>query len=91
MFYIITISRQQGQKPKLFYEDLHMIGQLAKESGFELKLEVLESGAGFYIGTFDYNPSDYGPFSRESEEYFTSKEEAQRALEKGTWTQRTGS
>lgn len=66
-----------------------MIGKLAKEFGFELKLEVLQSGAGFYIGTFDYNPSEYGPFSRESEEYFSSKEEAQQALDNNTWTQRT--
>ncbi|MDR2788127.1 MAG: hypothetical protein LBD06_07180 [Candidatus Accumulibacter sp.] len=50
----------------------------------ELPLEVLESAAGFYIGTF--HPKE-GPFSRESE-YFPTEEAAREALENGAWTQR---
>lgn len=42
------------------------------------------SNAGFYIGTLD----EEGPASRESVEYYPSRELAQQALDKGTWTQR---
>ncbi|MBF1865081.1 hypothetical protein ISX52_06810 [Pseudomonas aeruginosa] len=50
----------------------------------ELPLQVLMSNAGFYIGTLD----EEGPASRESVEYYPSRELAQQALDKGTWTQR---
>ena len=64
-------------------------GKLAQSCGYQLKLEVLQSNAGYYIGTFCYdNSEDYGPCSRESEEYFGSKNEAQYALDNNTWTQR---
>lgn len=52
-----------------------------------LPLTVLKSAAGFYIGTED----DDGPVSRESEEYWPTKEAAEKALEgvEGhAWTQR---
>lgn len=45
-----------------------------------LPFEVLESGAGFYIGTW----LD-GPWSRESENYWKTREEAQKALDTGKW------
>ncbi|MFG9964263.1 hypothetical protein ACG3QT_00015 [Pseudomonas paraeruginosa] len=51
----------------------------------ELPLQVLMSApAGFYIGTLD----EEGPASRESVEYYPSRELAQQALDNGTWTQR---
>ncbi|EKB4873194.1 TPA: hypothetical protein I8Y00_001854 [Citrobacter farmeri] len=48
-----------------------------------LPLEVMQSAAGHYIGTRDSE----GPVSRESIEYFRSAATAQRALERGGWTQ----
>lgn len=63
-------------------------GQLALVYGNKtLPLEVLRSGAGYYIGTFDHDA--HCPFSRESAEYFPSREEAEHALQSGDWTQRT--
>lgn len=64
-------------------------GKLAFESlGVRLPLQVLQSAAGFYIGTFD----DEGPVSRESLEYFGTREQAEKAFatgdEAGGWTQR---
>ncbi|HEJ4318575.1 TPA: hypothetical protein SL519_006436, partial [Pseudomonas aeruginosa] len=50
----------------------------------ELPLQVLMSNAGFYIGTLD----EEGPASRESVEYYQSRELAQQALDNGTWSQR---
>ena len=50
-----------------------------------LSLQVLKSNAGFYIGTFD---SEGGPCSRESVEYFRTREQAQMALDDSTWTQK---
>ncbi|MCS7567049.1 hypothetical protein N0Z92_27805 [Pseudomonas aeruginosa] len=49
----------------------------------ELPLQVLMSNAGFYIGTLD----EEGPASRESVEYYPSRELAQQALDHGTWSQ----
>ncbi|EBW7148989.1 hypothetical protein XZ90_004366 [Salmonella enterica subsp. enterica] len=61
------------------------IGILAAEfAGLSLPLQVLRSGAGFYIGT----ANEMGPVSRESVEYFATAELAERALEQGTWSQR---
>lgn len=60
-------------------------GHLASLHGRpDLELEVLQSAAGFYIGTF----SEEGPFTRESAEYFRKKESAEQALATGQWTQR---
>lgn len=58
-------------------------GKLARESGFNLPIQVLESARGFYIGTFD----DTGPVSRESLEYYDTRSQAEYALSKNTWTQ----
>ena len=61
-----------------------MIGKLAASCGVQLPLEVLQSNAGFYIGT-----SEKGmPFSRESVQYWPSAEAASDALSTGAWTQK---
>lgn len=46
-------------------------------------LRVLNSAAGYYIGTVD---SDGLPDSRESAEYFSTQAIAEYALETGSWT-----
>jgi hypothetical protein len=62
------------------------IGILARDYvGLRLPLMVLESAAGFYIGTSD---SEIGPVSRESNEYFSSYTKAEEALISGRWTQK---
>ena len=60
------------------------IGLVAYAYGARLRVEVLESAEGFYIGT----RGEELPFSRESVEYYSRRAEAERALTKGTWTQR---
>lgn len=65
-------------------------GLMARQCGRELPIEVLKSAAGFYLGTFVHN-DDYdsgGPFSRESMEYWPTRELAQEALDTGDWTQK---
>lgn len=60
-------------------------GVLAAAHGrCDLEVQVLQSAAGFYIGTC----SDDGPFTRESVEYFRTRDLAATALESGSWTQR---
>ncbi|MWA29784.1 hypothetical protein [Burkholderia pseudomallei] len=60
-------------------------GALAwRYTGKRLPLHVLRSVAGYYIGTAD----DEGPISRESIEYFPTRDLAERALVAGCWTQR---
>lgn len=60
-------------------------GKLALEwCEIRLPIQVLQSGAGYYIATFD----DEGPCSRESLEYFSTFEEATHTLNSGNWTQR---
>lgn len=61
------------------------IGWLAKQAGYKLPIQVLKSAAGYYIGTSDME----GPVSRESVQYWPKKEDADKALESGLWTQRT--
>ncbi|MBK7656701.1 MAG: hypothetical protein IPJ18_18365 [Betaproteobacteria bacterium] len=51
----------------------------------KLPLQVLQSAAGFYIGTQD---PESGPCSRESNEYFRTREKAQTAFENNQWTER---
>lgn len=66
-------------------ETLTPFGKLASEFGYSrLPLQVLQSAAGFYLGTVN----DTGPVSRESLEYFASREAAENALATGRWTQR---
>lgn len=62
-----------------------MIGKLAKEvCGLDLPVTVLESRAGFYLGTQDKGL----PVSRESEEYFADRKLAEAALKSGNFAQR---
>jgi len=62
-----------------FIKNNHLI----LDDGTKLPLEVLESNAGFYIGTwFD------GPYSRESHHYYPSFESAKKALDTGKWMPR---
>lgn len=60
-------------------------GKLAHQLlGVRLELMVLQSAAGFYLGTVD----DEGPVSRESQEYWPSREAAERALaDSSLWSQ----
>jgi hypothetical protein len=61
-------------------------GWLAQEFGKrQLPLEVCKSAAGFYLGTLGENGE---PFSRESKEYWPTREKAERALTSRDWTQR---
>jgi len=60
-------------------------GRLAREFGYKLPLQVCKSAAGYYIGTID---TETGPVSRESEEYWSTKEEADKAMQENTFTQR---
>jgi hypothetical protein len=59
-------------------------GKLAKEfCNLNLPLQVLQSNAGYYLGTMD----EEGPVSRESE-YFPNFLAAETALKNNTWCQR---
>lgn len=59
-------------------------GLLAYEAtGQRLKLEVLSSNAGYYIGT----STEDGPCSRESAQYWPTRVKAEEALESGDWAQ----
>ena len=53
-------------------------------SGKAPPVQVAESAAGFYLGTVN----EAGPYSRESQEYWRSRKEAEKALETGSWTAR---
>ena len=65
--------------------DHSVFGKLAYQYvGKRLPFVVLQSAAGFYIGTC----SDDGPCSRESAEYFRSSTAAEIALRGKQWTQR---
>ena len=59
-------------------------GQLAYEFGNKIPLKICKSNAGFYLGTKDEGE----PFTRESIEYWKTKEEAEQALASNNWTQR---
>jgi len=82
------LPSREGQGPALSMSQQasfgQTFGQLASTyCGKFLPLEVLQSAAGHYIGTRDTE----GPVSRESREYFRSHAAAQRALERGGWSQ----
>jgi hypothetical protein len=60
-------------------------GFLAKEFGGEtLPLEILDCRVGYYIGTCQNGQ----PYSRESVEYYRTREKAAEALTRRNWTQR---
>jgi len=50
-----------------------------------LEVEVLHSGAGYYIGS----ACNCGPYTRESEEYYRTYRLAEAALKDDTWTRRS--
>jgi hypothetical protein len=61
-------------------------GWLAIEFGKRLlPLQVCRSARGFYVGTREENSE---PFSRELEESWPTRQEAERALISRDWTQR---
>jgi hypothetical protein len=61
-------------------------GMLAAEfGGRQLPLQVRKSAAGFYVGTREENGE---PFSRESQEYWPTRQKAERALTLRIWSQR---
>ncbi|RKW19472.1 MAG: hypothetical protein D8H94_00850 [Cardiobacterium sp.] len=51
-------------------------------------LIVMRSRHGYYIGRAEVSTGYPMPYSRDSVEYFVRKEDAQQALDSGTWTQR---
>jgi len=58
------------------------------DCGTDFELEVLQSAAGYYIGTTCRNPEcEYylHPNSRESLGYWTTQKLAQEALDSGSW------
>lgn len=60
-------------------------GKLAQQClKVNLPLQVLQSAAGYYLGTRD----DDGPCSRESVEYWPDRAQAEAALNNGCWTQK---
>ena len=60
-------------------------GVLAKTiSNLDLPLDIGRSGGGYYIGTF----CNAQPYTRESNEYWPNRDDAARALQTGSWTQR---
>lgn len=54
------------------------------DCGITPEIKVHVSGGGFYIGTW----CNCGPYTRESVEYYASRELAQEAFDKGSWTPR---
>lgn len=59
-------------------------GVLAAQCGELLPMQVLQSGAGFYLGTC----TERGPFTRESHESWRTACQADTAWRKGRWTQK---
>lgn len=74
----MTQDQTKDQKAPVQY------GVLANENGKTLELQVLQSYAGFYLGTF----TEDGPFTRESQEYWKTEAMAKEALDAGRWTQK---
>ena len=60
-------------------------GLLALASGSYFQLQVCKSQAGYYIGTLNANGE---PYTRESQEYWVDRAQADQALRDGRWTQK---
>lgn len=60
----------------------------ALQGGKITPLIVMRSRHGYYLGRAEVSTGYPMPYSRESVEYFVRKEDAQHALDSGTWTQR---
>lgn len=61
---------------------------LILKDGTVLPFQVLKSAAGYYIGTLYSGNVLNEPYSRESEGYWATREEAQNALDTGRWLPR---
>ncbi len=72
------ITAQAARADSIGYLALTFVGK-------RLPLQVLRSAVGYYIGAFDNHD---GPCSRESFEYFPSRDAAATALVTGAWMQR---
>ncbi|TXG80204.1 MAG: hypothetical protein E6R13_08575 [Spirochaetes bacterium] len=59
-----------------------------QQEGQISELKVMKSAAGFYIGRSIMEMGFPLPYSRESQEYFPTEEEAQNALDTGEYTPR---
>lgn len=59
-----------------------------QQEGQISELKVMKSAAGFYIGKSIMEMGFPLPYSRESQEYFPTEEEAQNALTSGQYTKR---
>jgi len=69
----------------------NQFGKLAEDfCGIRLPITVLQSAAGFYLGTlkFDEDCQCDMPYSRESNEYWPTSVHATDALHSGQWTQK---
>lgn len=59
-----------------------------QQEGQISELKVMKSAAGFYIGRSIMEMGFPLPYSRESQEYFPTEEEAESALKSGQYTKR---
>jgi hypothetical protein len=79
------IETKAHEEPSTDTPEPAKLGKMAKElCGRELELQVCYSAAGFYLGTY----SEDGPCTRESREYWRTRESATGALRSGAWSQR---
>lgn len=69
----------------LFGECVGDVETVCLECNLKLRIKVLRSAAGYYIGFFC---SNCGPYSRESG-YYGTEREAQKALENGSYSRIT--
>ena len=58
------------------------------QGGKITSLIVMRSRHGYYIGRAEVSTGYPMPYSRDSVEYYVRKEDAQLALDSGSWTQR---
>ncbi len=84
----IKYSREPDFQDKVFLSHtlVHMTSfQCARYLEEDHPLSVLHSAAGWYIGAVSVEGE---PLSRDSEQYYTSEQEAREVLTKQSWTQR---
>jgi hypothetical protein len=81
-------------KIKVLYRDLNYelqdteVDQLNSFGGANIgNLQVLKSAAGYYLGDlyFDKDMAGWFPYSRESNEYWSTREQAEEALRTGNY------
>lgn len=61
---------------------------LLQQEGQISELKIMKSAAGFYIGRSIMEMGIIVPYSRESQEYFPTEQEAESALKSGQYTKR---